>query len=383
MTTIGGRLAHGGTVGLVRVLPLLLAALLLPAVASAATVTRFPASNTGAGWTNPTNAYADDTAYASATLATKRATATGTFSGFHFDTAIPAGSTINSVTVNSAWYVNVQNPIVTFAVTPTAGNAISTSVESTVMTPVSSAAATGVTLAQLLDAVFSVAVTYTHGNDTNSQTAYFDYVSVTVDYTPPVNGTTLGAVSATQATGATPSLAITANFTGDDDANNSATFATSSNGGATWSAETALTRNGSPTNTFTGTASGLTCGATYLVRVTATDSTGLTGSPATSAGVLMSNCTLAGAVSATSSTCQTANVSAQFTRDANNDGSTSFARSTTGSAPWTAATCAADTGVSPRTCADAPAAGSYYYQATFTDPDGVTGRPDWRPVGPG
>ncbi|MGB8929644.1 MAG: hypothetical protein WCC48_00175, partial [Anaeromyxobacteraceae bacterium] len=296
-------------------------------------MTLFPASNTGTGWTNPTNAYADDTAYASATLAARRATASGTFAGFHFDTAIPAGSIINSVTVNSAWSVSAANPTATFVVTPTAGNAISTSTESTVMTPVPSVAATGITRDQLLDAVFSVDVTYTHANNVTPQTAYFDFVSVTVDYSAPVNGTTLGTVSAAQAAGATPSLAITANFTGDDDANNSATYVLSTNGGSTWSSPAvAMTRNA---GTFTATASNLTCGATYLVRVTASDSGGVTGSPATSAGVLMGNCTLAGTPTATSSSCQTANVSAPFTRDANNDGSTTFARSTTGAAPWT------------------------------------------------
>jgi predicted CxxxxCH...CXXCH cytochrome family protein len=386
-TIAGGMAFAASKASLGRVLALLLSSFLLPDVANALTITRYPSSNVASGadgsWGTPTNAYADDTAYASVTSVVARGAYASDFGTYGFDTAIPVGSTINSVTVGVAWYVSAAlSRATTLSVQPyvsgaSQGTALTNTAQPTSIYVEPTSPTYTLTRAQLLDGVFVVRASLTRGNVTTTQTGYLDYVSVTVDYTPPINDTTLGTVSAIQTTAGTPpSLAITANFSGDADADNSATYALSTNGGTTWSGETALTRNGSPTNTFTATASNLTCGQTYTVRVTVTDADGVTNNGATAAGVLMNACTLAQAPTASSSLCMTADVSAPFAQNVNASGSTSFARGPSGTGPWTPASCAAATGASPRACADAPpAAGSYYYQATFTDLDGVTGSP--------
>jgi predicted CxxxxCH...CXXCH cytochrome family protein len=174
-----------------------LAALLMaPAGALAATVTRFPASNvvsglTG-GWGTPTNAYADDTAYASVlNSVAKRGEYANDFGTFGFNSAIPVGATINSVTIGVAWYVTpaLASPT-TLGVQPyisgvASGTEFQNVAQPTAITVQSSPAYT-LTRADLLDGTFAVRARLLRANVANSQSGYLDYVSVTVDYTAPV-----------------------------------------------------------------------------------------------------------------------------------------------------------------------------------------------------
>ncbi len=184
----------------------------------------------------------------------------------------------------------------------------------------------------------------------------------------------VGTATAPQTTGATPSLAISAPFTNDANAN--ATVGVQSKtptGGGAYGASTALTRGA---GVFTGTLASLTCGASYDLLVTYSDGDGIgSGTAAQTISIAaMNTCAIGGTTTATPNTCTQVTVSAPFTQNVDGDGSTSFARGTAPGGPFTALpTCSAVTGASPRTCVDSTVTtGTYYYQTTLTDPDGVT-----------
>jgi hypothetical protein len=133
------------------------------------------------GWTNPTNVYADDTSYASVTSTTRNGNYSSDFGTFGFDGLIPTGSTINSVTIEVAWYLSVKTVASTLGAQAIVSGAVFGTELTDAATPtgapvVRSAIIPGLTRAQLLDGVFAVRARYTRPNSATSQTAYLDYV---------------------------------------------------------------------------------------------------------------------------------------------------------------------------------------------------------------
>ncbi|WP_242393101.1 CxxxxCH/CxxCH domain c-type cytochrome [Anaeromyxobacter oryzisoli] len=168
----------------------------LPDPALAVTVTSYATTNAvvTTGWTVPTNAYAADASYATATPSGRNVSITSDFGGFGFDTSIPAGSTINSVTIEVAWYASTAASVANLGLQPVANGgtlsgteAIDSSEPAT--TTAYTAQFTGLTRADLLDggaSPFMARVRANRGASNTSFTAYLDYVRVTVDYTPSV-----------------------------------------------------------------------------------------------------------------------------------------------------------------------------------------------------
>ncbi|BDG07297.1 DUF1349 domain-containing protein [Anaeromyxobacter paludicola] len=87
--------------------------------------------------------------------------------------------------------------------------------------------------------------------------------------------------------------------------------------------------------------------------------------------------TTVGALSATAGFCAQVNLSAAFSGDGDLDNAATFGRGTSPLGPFTPVTCApaAARGLTAWTCVDgSPVSGGiWYYQATFTDPDGIAG----------
>lgn len=190
------------------------------------------------------------------------------------------------------------------------------------------------------------------------------------------NCTGAGTATATQVAGATPSLAISGPWTGDSNANNSASWRSKTpSGGGAYGAANPIAHAASP---YAATLSGLTCGSSYDVEFTYLDADGIGSGTAvqTIVNPALNRCTVVGAASGVVNSCTQITASAAFTNDTNANGATAFARGPSATGPWTAvAACTAVTGASPRACVDTTALASttYFYQATTTDPDGVTG----------
>jgi len=153
-----------------------------------ATTTKFPTTNAidaGSGFTNPGNANADDGVYATVLVSSGTGLQGERYGTFGFDAAIPAGATINSVTVeyqykwssSSATSVTARarvGGVVQTAHTdsgsPTADRTVTQSLT----------ADRSWTRADLLDGTFEITV---RPSSTPSTTFSIDYVKVTVDYT--------------------------------------------------------------------------------------------------------------------------------------------------------------------------------------------------------
>ena len=189
----------------------------------------------------------------------------------------------------------------------------------------------------------------------------------------PTNCTSTGTVTAAQTTGATPSIALSAPYTNDANANNTGSYRYRPTAGA-WVGPTSLTHAASP---YTATISNLTCGTTYEVEFTYADSDGVSGTATqTVTGIAVSNCATAGTPAATVNSCSQITVSAPFTHNADGDGSTLFESGLAAGGPWTTVVgCAAVAGATPRSCVHGGLAAStnYYYRVTLSDPDGVSG----------
>ncbi len=176
---------------------LVAAAVLAPASAQATTVIAYPSTNAvvTTGWTSAANAYAADGVFATASP-NKNGTVNSDFGGFHFDTSVPAGATVNSVTVEVNWYVSTNASIATLGFQPyvsgTAQGTEFTNTASPIAATIESSVYTGITQAQLLDGTFAVRVRMWRGNSNTAVTAYLDYVRVTVDYTAASGTVTLG-----------------------------------------------------------------------------------------------------------------------------------------------------------------------------------------------
>ena len=156
-----------------------------------ATASKFASANAvvTTGWTSPTNAYADDTSYATASPG-RNVTVNSDFKFADFASGdIPDGSTINSVTITArAWGSNATYMTegirgrVSGADNGTEGTTTSTT-EVTISCTLS-----GVTLANLRAASTTVfaRVRASKGATNTSYTGSLDWVQITVDYTAPV-----------------------------------------------------------------------------------------------------------------------------------------------------------------------------------------------------
>ena len=150
------------------------------------TITKYASAST-AGWTNPSNAYADNTSYATATP-TKNGDIESDFYNFGFE--IPTGATINSVTAEVEWKVSTSASIATLELQAingytTRGTLTNTS-EPTTLTTQQLSCGTW-TVSELNDNTESggmkLRLTADRGNSKTEFTASVNYVSVTVDYT--------------------------------------------------------------------------------------------------------------------------------------------------------------------------------------------------------
>jgi hypothetical protein len=153
-----------------------------------ASVTRYPSANNG-GWdANEANAYADDGNYATEAPSTNSTTYLE-LGNFGFDANIPAGATINSVTIEAGWYVSTTASSATLLLDAYVNNSAVGTQHSDTSEPTSEKATSYVnnygswTRDLLLDGVFEVMVGAKRGAGSKGYTMYLDYVRVVVDYT--------------------------------------------------------------------------------------------------------------------------------------------------------------------------------------------------------
>lgn len=174
-----------------------------------AAVTKFANANTvvTTGWTSPTNAYADDGAYATCAPG-KSASVSSDFGFPAFSTSdIPDASAITSIVVEVQWKVSTTGSIDTLGVQlrTAAGAALGSETTETNATTADSLATqtitSGVTVADLRAANgIKARVRADRGNTNTGYTASLDYVKVTVNYTALTTAT--GAASLTGPTAA-------------------------------------------------------------------------------------------------------------------------------------------------------------------------------------
>jgi hypothetical protein len=241
-----------------------------------ASVTRYPSANNG-GWdSNESYGYADDGSYASTAPGTN-STESVEYGNFGFDSLIPDGSVINSVTIESQWYLSTTASNATFRLAALVSNVLKGSEHTDTSEPTSDKNTSyGVSAtwsrADLLDGTFEVRVGAQRGTGATGYTMYLDYVRVIVDYTAPISGeaaitldaATLSAAgtvgSASEISGA---VAITL-----DDLSSSAAGTVDINGAAGISLE-AMTGSGAGTVDVHGSASisldALTCSSAGTV----------------------------------------------------------------------------------------------------------------------
>jgi hypothetical protein len=176
-----------------------------------ATVTKYAQSNAAitTGWTNPTNAYADNGSYATCAPG-KNASVVSDFYNFAF--GIPTGATINSVTFEFQYKAstNGSNGAITLQPilnTTLRGTAISGNQAATADTTESSTATGDWSLSELNDNTqaggFKLRLTGSRGNSNTAVTRSVDYVKATVDYTPAVisGGSTASVTVSAQGSG--------------------------------------------------------------------------------------------------------------------------------------------------------------------------------------
>lgn len=153
-------------------------------------VTRVPTTNAviTTGWTNPTNAYADDNVYATAAPA-KSASITSEYAGFDFGSVIPDGSTINSVTVRQRWFVDTTASTATLGsqayVGTTAQGTEFTNTAEPLTETLDTYTVASLTRADLLD--LRLRLRAGRGTGNTGYTASLDAVDVVVDYTAPAS----------------------------------------------------------------------------------------------------------------------------------------------------------------------------------------------------
>lgn len=161
------------------------------AEASGMTVTtRYPTTNeiVTTGWTNPNNAHADDDVFATADPA-QNATVSSRYYNFGFDSVIPAGDTILSVTISYQFKVST-----TASIASTKARVQIDGVDKTLRTGVPAEPTTlaivntavfgdvAWTPADLDDASFKVEIQAVRGNSATAVTFSLDYVTVSVQH---------------------------------------------------------------------------------------------------------------------------------------------------------------------------------------------------------
>jgi hypothetical protein len=145
----------------------------------------------GNGWTNPANATADDSVYATAAPA-RNGNITGDWDfGAFSDAEIPVGATINSVTLRVQYKVSTTSSIFDITLTRKNGGVsdgtTNDATEPLADTNLDSAFATLPTEAQLKTAgQISVGCDAHRGNSTTAVTASIDYIELQVDYTATI-----------------------------------------------------------------------------------------------------------------------------------------------------------------------------------------------------
>lgn len=190
--------------------------------------------------------------------------------------------------------------------------------------------------------------------------------------------TTLDARSIVSAPGATitscTAATLSAPFVGDSNSNGSTLFEWGLTATGPWTLACTGVVGASPRSCA---ASGLTNNAAHYFRVTFTDADGVVGTNPQVVGPFSTfDCRVAPATpSASANSCSQVTVSAPFTGDWNTNSTSTFARGTSATGPWTATACGTVTGLSPRPCIDTGVTAStgYYYQVTYADADGVNG----------
>lgn len=182
--------------------------------------TQYPTTNaaeTGAGLTNPTNAYADDTSYATGapgkntTLATK-------YGNFGFDAIIPSGATITKVQIIELHKVSTTSSVATCRTyTKVGGSAGSNHDDAT--EPAADTTKTydvtaerSWTRANLLDGTLEVVLAAVQGSSGTAVTMSFDFVKVEVTWEASPTTALNTPADAGTVTTTTPTL----NFTGTD-----------------------------------------------------------------------------------------------------------------------------------------------------------------------
>jgi len=158
-----------------------------------ATISKYAAYHTAitTGYTNPSNAYADDGVYATAAPA-KNAQVSAYFGFPAFTTDdIPNGSTINSVTTEFEYHVSTTASIATqywqtFKGTTGLGTEQSDASEPTSDVVKTHQVTSDITLSDLRTAnTVRMRLRSARGNSNTAVTFYIDYVKITVDYTVP------------------------------------------------------------------------------------------------------------------------------------------------------------------------------------------------------
>lgn len=147
------------------------------------------------GWTSPTNAYADDGVYATAAPG-KNLSVTSDFGFPAFTTSdIPAGSTINSVTIEIQHKESTTASIATIGVQVNNNGTLLGTEQTDTTEPAADTLLThqvtsGISLTDLQTAnLVKGRVRAARGNTNTAYTASLDYVKITVNYTPPSSTT--------------------------------------------------------------------------------------------------------------------------------------------------------------------------------------------------
>lgn len=161
-----------------------------------ATVSKFADAHTAitGGYTDPSNAFADDGAYA--TAAPGKNSEISAYFGFPAFSAadIPDGSTINSVLVELEFLVSTTASVAEqflqlFVTTTAQGTEQADTTEPTTETILSHEVTSGITLTDLRTAdVVRGRSRSRRGNSNTAVTFSVDFVRLTVDYTPPASG---------------------------------------------------------------------------------------------------------------------------------------------------------------------------------------------------
>lgn len=161
-----------------------------------AQVTEYASAASGAGWTTPTNANADDAAYATYTIAAKNTTGVeNLLENFGFDAVIPVGAAISQVALEVQHKVSTNAGIAHLESAVAVGGTTGTfNTDSTKPTTDTAVAYTSVarpgggawTRDDLLDGTFTVRLRARSGNNATSVVYSWDYARVVVTYSMPV-----------------------------------------------------------------------------------------------------------------------------------------------------------------------------------------------------